>query len=105
MTRKDVSVTVADRRSGSVRSGGMESRDKPFAQVRLRADVRPFIEKDGRVRTLVTMQYLSVPHFQGEGDQKFEPLLESGKPLVVSQMSSATSDRRLRVELTATVLK
>jgi hypothetical protein len=31
--------------------------------------------------------------------------LDNGKPLVVSQTSSATSDRRMRVELTATVLK
>lgn len=103
--RKDVSVTVADRRSGSVRSGGWVSQEKPFIQNRLRADVRPFIEKDGRIRTLVTMQYLSEPYFQGEGEQKFEPLLESGKPLVVSQLSSATSERRMRVQLTATILK
>lgn len=57
------------------------------------------------IRTLVTMRYLSSPHFPREGEQKVEPLLESGKPLVVSQTSSAVSDRKIRVEVTATILK
>ena len=51
------------------------------------------------------MRYLSSPHFPREGEQKVEPLLESGKPLVVSQTSSAVSDRKMRVEVTATILK
>lgn len=53
----------------------------------------------------MTMRYLSSPHFPREGEQKVEPLLESGKPLVVSQTSSAVSDRKMRVEVTATILK
>jgi hypothetical protein len=56
-------------------------------------------------RTVVTLSYLSFPHFSREGEQKFEVLLDDGKPLIVSQASSATSDRRLRVDVTATILK
>jgi hypothetical protein len=32
-------------------------------------------------------------------------LVESGKPMVVSQASDPTSDRKMTVELTATILK
>ena len=118
--RKEVSLILADRRSGSVRAGGFPVPDKPslppsppddkfrppaFTEPTLRVDVLPWLERDGRIRTLVTMRYLSSPHFPREGEQKVEPLLESGKPLVVSQTSSAVSDRKMRVEVTATILK
>lgn len=109
-SRKEVSITLADRRAGTVRSGARKPSDNPndkFApEAWLNVDARPWMERrDGRVRVLITMQYLSPPHFSRDGVLKFETLLESGKPLVVSQASSAISDRRMRVELTATILK
>jgi hypothetical protein len=120
--RKEVSLLLADRRSGSVRAGGFPVPDKPvpplappppddkfrppaFTEPTLRVDVLPWLERDGKIRTLVTMRYLSSPHFPREGEQKVEPLLESGKTMVVSQTSSAISDRKMRVEVTATILK
>jgi hypothetical protein len=93
-----------------VRSGGgiVEGRfeGKPFdPPARLWVDAQPGLAPNGKIRTLVTLSYLSPPHFAREGEQKIEVWLDNGKPLVVSQTSSATSDRRMRVELTATVLK
>jgi hypothetical protein len=107
LSRKDVSVTVGEGRSGSVRSGSAGVSDKPFpfTDSRLRVDVQPRLEANGKIRTVVTLSYLSFPHFSREGEQKFEVLLDDGKPLIVSQASSATSDRRLRVDVTATILK
>ena len=106
LSRKEISLTVGDSRSGSVRSGGVVAEDKRFdVPQRLWVDVQPRLESNGKIRTVITMSYLSSPHFSREGEQKLEVLLENGKPLVVSQASSATSARRMRVELTATVLK
>ena len=106
VSRKEVSLTIGDGRSGSVRSGGGMVEGKPFdPPARLWVDAQPRLAPNGKIRTLVTLFYLSPPHFAREGEQKLEVLLENGKPLAVSQTSSATSERRMRVELTATVLK
>ena len=105
VVRKEMSLILADRRSGSVRSAARGISDKDIGGLQLSADVRPWVERDGRIRTLVTMNYVSHPHFTDWGQLKFEPLLESGKLLTVSRASSAVSDRYVRVDVTATILK
>jgi len=102
VVRKEMTLILADRRSGSVRSA---ARVDKIGGLQLSADVRPWVERDGRIRTLVTMNYVSHPHFTDWGQLKFEPLLESGKLLTVSRASSAVSDRYVRVDVTATILK
>jgi hypothetical protein len=102
-TRKAVTLTVADRQSGSVRS---LSAPRPAPEgggpTRLNVDVFPIMRRDGRVQTQVTLDYGQ----QGRGTSvKVEPLLESGKVLIVSQATDPASDRRTVVEITATVLK
>jgi hypothetical protein len=104
VVRKEMSLIVADRRSGSVRSAARGISNN-VGGLQLSADVRPWVERDGRIRTLVTMNYVSHPHFSDWGQLKFEPLLESGKLLTVSRASSAVSDRYVRVDVTATILK
>ena len=42
---------------------------------------------------------------QGSLNQRLTLLVESGKPTVVSQASDPTSERKMTVELTATILK
>jgi hypothetical protein len=103
--RKEITLILADRRSGSVRSAARDISANPAGGLQLSADVRPWVEGDGRIRTLVTMNYVSQPHFSDWGQLKFEPLLESGKLLIVSRASSAVSDRFVRVDVTATILK
>jgi len=107
MTRKETSLILADRRSGSVRSAAAVKTADRFGnpQGQLSVDARPWVESDGRIRTQVTLDYMSQPYFSSWGRLKFEPLLESGRALVAAQTSSAISDRRVRVELTATILK
>jgi hypothetical protein len=105
VVRKEMSLILADRRSGSVRSAARGISDRDIGGLQLSADVRPWVERDGRIRTLVTMNYVSHPHFTDWGQLKFEPLLESGKLLTVSRTSSAVSDRYVRVDVTATILK
>ena len=112
-TRRTVSLTLADRQGGSVRT------TNPFTNVvsplpgnvpdgptrpgpRMNLDAFPMLQKDGRVQAQITLDY-GIP---GVGTSiKVEPLLESGKPLVASQSIDPLSDRRITVEITATVLK
>ena len=94
-TKRTVSMIVADRKNGSIRSSGQ------------------VIIKDGLMRLDVTLEYVPKPGSEnassGEGrgslNERLSLLVESGKALIVSQASDPTSERRITVELTATVLK
>jgi hypothetical protein len=115
--RKTASVITSDRRAAAVRSIGDAERGEPkppdarFPNPRtvtfMKADVEPYIERNGLIRTQVIMEYLS-PTSQQEGrgtTLRFEPLLENGKPLRVSESTDPTSNRKVIVEVTATILK
>jgi len=99
--RKTVSLTVADRQSGSVRS--TDSRNAGVGDL-LNVDVLPMVQKNGRILTRVGLEYASAkqpPVVQ----LRAQPLLESGKGLLVSRAVSPNADRTVTVEITATVLK
>ena len=102
-TRKTATLLLADRQGGSVRSFGRREGTINGAPARVNVDAFPMVERDGRVRLQVTLEY----GVAGADDTsvRVEPLLESGKTIVVSQSTNPTSDRRVTVELTATVLK
>jgi len=115
--RKTASVITADRRAAAVRSTGEVERAEPkstdprFPTPRtvtyMKADIEPYIARNGLIRTQVIMEYLS-PTSQHEGRGtvlRFEPLLESGKPLRVSESTDPTSNRKVIIEVTATILK
>ncbi len=115
--RKTASVITSDRRPAAVRSQGEAERTEPkpvdprFPNPRrptyMKADIEPYIERNGLIRTQVVMEYLS-PTSQQEGHGttlRFDPLLESGKPLRVSESTDPTSNRKVIVEVTATILK
>ena len=114
--RKTASVITSDRRAAAVRSQGEpqlepKSDDPRFPTPRtatyMKADIEPWIEQNGLIRTEVVMEYLS-PTSQQEGrgtTLRFEPLLASGKPLRVSESTDPTSNRKVIVEVTATILK
>ena len=80
------------------------------AERRRDADV---IVKDGQMRLDLGLEYVPKPGSEnatsGEGrgslNQRLSLLVESGRPIVISQASDPTSDRKISVELTATILK
>ena len=107
-SRKTVSVTVADRQSGQVRSAV----DVPgIGRVPLALDAFPIVERDGRIRTRITLEYQPSP-----GADRKEPtpvemrlsfgvILDSGRKVVAAQAADPVTDRRVSAEVTATVLK
>ena len=109
-SKRTVSMIIADRFQGSVRSAGAPSAGARTAT--LNVDATPVIVKDGVMRITLGLEYFPKPsegpitnEGQGSLNQRITVLVESGKPIVVSQASDPTSDRRVTVELTATVLK
>lgn len=102
--RKVTSLTLADRQNGSVRAVGFPPNvqgEPPPPVPRMFVDAFPMMQRDGRVQVQLTLEYGR----PGATSVRVEPLLESGKALVVSESVDPLSDRRTRVELTATILK
>jgi len=128
--RKMLTVTLVDGEWGSVRSSqqvpvhpkGSAPSVFSYRASPLNMDARAFLRDDGRIKVALTLEYSGLPAEQGSAsDQQPEAVvpgavdngikqnvtvvLESGKPLVVAQSSDAVGDRRVALELKATVLK
>ena len=114
--KKTVSMIASSGSWGKVRSVGTirPDGDSPYAVV-LNVDARPFVSVDGPVQLELTFEYVPL---KSTGDvkegarqrpsginQSQTVILQSGKPLVVSQAADPISDRKVIVELKATVLK
>src|SRR5687768_12905159 len=119
--RKVVSMIAGDRNNTNIRSsasvpvksmGGMVN----YRNVTINVDARPMIHlKDpNKVVMNIGLEYL--PRSVG-GQEEMEAgmatlserlnglILESGKPMVISQAADPTSDRKVTVEITATILR
>jgi hypothetical protein len=111
--KRTVSMIVADRKNAFVRSSGQVQTTNGRFNVALNVDATPAIVKDGLMRLDISLEYSPKPGTEnastGEGrsplNERLSLLVESGKPLMISQASDPTSDRRMTVELTATILK
>jgi len=120
-TKKTVNLIVADRQNGSVRSRG---RVGPGRDVIINVDARPLITRDNVIRLDLGLEYQPVidervtaaaaspnpspfPPEQSYSNlnQRISVLLDSGKPLVISQAADPGSTRQISVEVKATIAK
>ena len=117
-------VTTGDGHWGRVRSLAQSS---GMGGTPLNVDARPEMQSDGRVLLALTLEYgdkrvsqqdmpkppegvtmVGVPQRNITDvvmNQSVTVLLESGKPLVITQAADPVSDRKVTVEVKATVLK
>ena len=114
--KKTVSMIASTGNWGKIRSAANVHPIGELAYVvELNVDARPFVSTDGLVQLELTLVYAPV---KGSGDPKEGPrqrpsginqsqtvILQSGKPMVVSQAADPVSDRKVVVEVKATVLK
>ena len=115
--KKTVSAVVGDSFNGSVREQGVSSSTNPTAGplerivAPLNFDARPVILPNGKIRLTCVIQYGSNQRpaqerqIQTDIKQNLVLVLESGKSLVISQATDPISDRRVTVEVTATILR
>ena len=100
---KTVTMLIADRENGRVRTGG--------GNALLNVDARPELTRDGRVRLVLSLEYRR----QAEEMEKTPPallsqsmamIMDDGKATVVSQSADPTAGHTsVRVEVKATILK
>jgi len=112
--KKTVSMIASSGNWGKVRSGAdVFPAGEPPYHVVLNVDARPFVSLDGPIQLEMTLVYEPA---KGDGDttnrrrpsginQSQTIILQSGKPLVVSQAADPVTDRKVIVEVKATVLK
>jgi len=133
--RKVVSMISADRQSTNIRSsasvpvpsvvfpkpaGATENAPQPmtsytYRNVTINVDARPAIvqKEPNRISLSLGLEY--IPRTEGRQEEMAPGMaswkeslwliLESGKPMIVSQAADPTSDRKITVEVTATILK
>lgn len=119
--KKTLNVIAADAGSGAVRSKAtvavprnpQDPKDVFYQELPLNVDVRPEVtENKNRIRARLTLNYETLYPSKTSGvppvrsvvfvDQHV--MLDNGKPLLVSQSADATTDRKVSVELKATIL-
>jgi hypothetical protein len=108
---KTVSMLVADQNNFRVRSVGEARIGGSFRPVTLNVDGQPSVLRDGRIKVSVNLEYRAPG---GEGTDESQPqvvtesfhvILNDEKPMLVSQSADPASDRKVRVELKATIVK
>lgn len=110
--KKVVSMIASSGNFGKVRSGSTVTRPGEVPDtVVLNVDARPLVSVDGLIQLELTLAYEPA---KGEGanksrlsgiNQSQTVILQSGKPLVVSQAADPVSDRKVVIEVKATILK
>ena len=112
--KKTVSMIVSSGNWGKVRSAGnvMTPGVAPFV-VDLNVDARPFVTVEGQIQLELTLVYRP-PEVAAKEAMKASPtglnqsqtvVLQSGKPLIISQAADPINDRKMIVEVKATILK
>ena len=95
--RKVLTLHIADGRQGQVRSQSEQGLINVDAQVQTRSDGKTILLG------------LSVEYRQGASGSQFSESLQTmivdGKPMVLSQTADASGDRKVAVEVTATIQK
>jgi hypothetical protein len=127
--KKEVSMIAADRQNTSIRSNASVPVKIPASttdqipmtmrttmqNVTINVDARPsiLVKEPNKVLVRLGLEYLPKLGRTEEGSEagmsafseQLGLILESGKPLVISQAADPTSDRRITVQVTATILK
>jgi hypothetical protein len=113
---KTVTMTLADRHPGRIRTQGDVQTPQGFRPVILNVDGNATIIQGGRARVTLTIEYRPVdrPFDTGAGNERstapninesLTVILDDGKPMVVSQSADPVTDRKVKVEAKITLLK
>jgi hypothetical protein len=115
--KKSVVAVVGDSYSSYVRETGVQDIDTTQPErgrslSPLNLDARPDILANGKIRLTCTIQYQSSTQRPDQNrrintdiKQNLVLNLESGKPLMISEATDPITDRKVTVEVTATILK
>jgi hypothetical protein len=110
---KTVSMTLADRYNGRIRTQGDVRTPMGLRSVILNVDCQAsIIPRESRARVMLTIEYRPVAA-ETENESSTTPninesltvILDDGKPMVVSQSADPVTNRKVKVEAKITLLK
>lgn len=109
---KTITMTMMDTAYSRIRTGGDVRTPLGFRPVTLNIDATPKLHKDGKIRLDLTIEYRPTAA-ESDTEQSTTPtinemigvLLEDGKPLVISQSADPATDRKVKIEAKATIIK
>lgn len=110
---KTVSMTVADRHNGRIRTQGDVRTPTGFRPVILNVDCQAsIIQRESRARVMLTIEYRPVAA-EAENERSTTPninesitvILDDGKPMLISQSADPVTDRKVKVEAKITLLR
>lgn len=116
--KKVVSMTLADREQGMIRSqaeapySGSKEGKLSLRPVPLHVDARPVIGEANKIHLRMSLEYNLIDESVTEGRypnteirESLGLVLENGKPLIVAQSADPIGDRRVTLEVKATILR
>ena len=109
--KKVVSLLAADQTMGRVRANAhAQQANVGFVGTELNVDARPIVMDNDRILLELTLEYSPlrpspVTQQPTNLNESISVILVNGKPLTISQAADPVSDRRMTVEVKATVLK
>ena len=113
--KKVVSLLAADQTMGQVRASARANRANiGFVGAGLNVDARPTVLENDRVLLELKLEYMPFLPNPGPNAPSQEPtnlnesisvILQSGKPLTISQAVDPITDRRMTVEVKATIVR
>ena len=118
-TKKTMTLIVADRESGRIRTTTQYAQPRgnsyTMSRAPLSVDVMPQID-GGKIRLEFSLEYdlnaekdpglpADAPGPSTNVSERLSAILDSGVPLVIAQSSDALTDRKLTIEVKATIVK
>jgi hypothetical protein len=118
-TKKTMTLIVADKESGRIRTSTryaqMRGNTYNMSQAPLSVDVMPIID-GGKIRLEFSLEYdlnaekdaglpSDAPGPSTNVSERLSAILDSGVPLIIAQSSDAMTDRKLTIEVKATIVK
>ena len=106
--KKTITMVMVDRANGSIRSTGTVRNQ---GRVQINVDASPTLMPNGGIRVRLGLEYnprtaaAEGPAESSSLHEQITVVLDAGKPMVVSQAADPASDRKISVELKASLLK
>ena len=116
--KKQVTLIAAEETWGKIRTNAATKAQDITAggavtPIRLNVDARPFLNYSGAIQLELTIDYNPLGPMSKETaqlrpteiNQSMTIVLQSGRPMIVSQAADPVTDRKIIVEVVATILK
>ena len=110
--KKVVTLLTSDRQNGSIRSGGTVRAGEQRRAVAINVDARPTLLRENSMRLDLALEYqpqvpagIAAEPGLWTVKEHVNVVVESARPLLVSETFDPTSDRRVTVEVKATVVR